>query len=269
MSTELAGKAKEIRRWILKSITEAKSGHPGGSLSIADIMAALYFKVMRVDPHNPAWPDRDRFVLCKGHAAPALYATLAVRGFFPTEEMLTLRKIDSRLQGHPDMKKVPGVDMSTGSLGQGLSTCVGMALAARLDKKDYKVYGILGDGEVQEGQVWEAAMAAGHYKLDNLIVFLDNNGLQIDGPVQNVLSPLPLVEKWQAFNWNVIEIDGHNYEQILDAIEQAQRCTDKPTLINAKTIKGKGVSFMEDLPEWHGTAPSKEQLEQALKELAD
>lgn len=265
---QLADKAKQIRRHIIEMITEAKSGHPGGSLSAVEILTALYFQEMRVDPANPAWPDRDRFVLSKGHAAPVLYATLAERGFFPVEELLTLRKINSRLQGHPDMKKVPGVDMSTGSLGQGISTAIGMALAGQLDHKDYRVFAVLGDGESQEGQVWEAAMAAGHYHLDNLIAFYDHNGLQIDGPCETVMSVEPVADKFRAFGWNVLEIDGHSFSQIFAALEKAKTSRGKPTLIVARTVKGKGVSFMENEVGWHGAPPSREQAEQALAELA-
>lgn len=265
---QLSDKAKQIRRHIIEMITEAKSGHPGGSLSAVEIVTALYFKEMKIDPANPTWSERDRFVLSKGHAAPVLYAALAERGFFPTEELLTLRKINSRLQGHPDMKKVPGVDMSTGSLGQGISTAVGMALAGQLDQKNYRVYVLLGDGESQEGQVWEAAMAAGHYHLDNLTVFLDYNGLQIDGPCETVMTVEPEADRFRAFGWHVLEIDGHSFPEILAAIEEAKGTKGKPTLIVAKTVKGKGVSFMENQVGWHGNPPSREQAEQALAELA-
>jgi len=263
---QLAAKARQIRRNIIRMTAEAQSGHPGGSLSAVEILTALYFREMRVDPGNPAWPERDRFVLSKGHAAPVLFATLSERGFFPREELLTFRKINSRLQGHPDMKKAPGVDMSTGSLGQGISTAIGMALAGKLDQKDYRVYVLLGDGESQEGQVWEAAMAAGHYKLDNLTVFLDNNGLQIDGPCETVMSVEPLGEKFRAFGWHVL--DGHSFPQIFDALAQARQTKGRPTMIVAHTVKGKGVSFMENQVGWHGTPPSREQAEQALAELA-
>ncbi len=245
----------------------AKSGHPGGSLSAADILAALYFRVLRVDPSRPGWPERDRFVLSKGHAAPALYAALAERGYFPVEELKTLRRIHSRLQGHPDMRKTPGVEASTGSLGQGLSMAGGMALAGRLDGCDWRVYALLGDGECEEGQVWEAAMAAAHYRLDNLTAFLDNNGLQIDGPIEQVMSPNPLNDKWRAFGWHVIEIDGHDFGQILGAVDEAKKTKGRPTMIVARTIKGKGCSFMENEAEWHGKAPSPEQAEQALRDL--
>ncbi len=260
--------ARQIRRNIITMLAEAGSGHPGGSLSAVEILTTLYFQEIRVDPANPQWPERDRFVLSKGHAAPVLYATLAEKGFFPREELLTLRKINSRLQGHPDMKKVPGVDMSTGSLGQGFSVSVGMALAGKMDKKAYRVYVLLGDGEVQEGQVWEAAMAAAHYKLDNLTAFLDHNGLQIDGPVNEVMSPEPVVDKFKAFGWHVEQIDGHSFTQITRALEIAKSIKDKPTMIIAETVKGKGVSFMEHEAGWHGTAPKKDQAAQALEELA-
>jgi transketolase len=265
--TELAGRAKSIRGNIVRMVTEAKSGHPGGSLSAADILSVLYFTEMKVDPANPKDPDRDRFVLSKGHAAPVLYATLAERGFLPKEELLSLRKLNSRLQGHPEMKNIPGVDMSTGSLGQGLSAANGMALAAKLDARDYRVYALLGDGELEEGQVWEAAMFAPHYKLDNLTAFVDFNGLQIDGPISEVMSPLPIPEKWQAFGWNVMVVDGHDYNAIYDAIQTAKTVKDKPTMIVAKTIKGKGVSQMENIAEWHGKAPSREEYETFLAGL--
>jgi transketolase len=265
---ELADKAKAIRRHIVSMIHAAKSGHPGGSLSAAEILASLYFGIMRIDPQKPRWEERDRFVLCKGHAAPVLYATLAERGFFPVEELSSLRRIDSRLQGHPDMKSIPGVDMSTGSLGQGLSTANGMALAAKLDGKEWRVYALMGDGEQQEGQVWEAAMAAAHYKLDNITAFIDNNGLQIDGCIDRVMSPLPLADKWQAFGWQVISIDGHDCTAIARAVAQAQVTKGKPTVIIARTIKGKGVCTMENVADWHGKAPNQTELEQALKDLA-
>jgi transketolase len=262
--TELAGHAKSIRGNIVRMVTEAKSGHPGGSLSAADILSVLYFAEMKVDPAKPHDPDRDRFVLSKGHAAPVLYSTLAEKGFFPKEELMTLRKINSRMQGHPEMKHIPGVDMSTGSLGQGLSAANGMALAAKLDSRDYRVYAVLGDGELEEGQVWEAAMFAPHYKLDNLTAFVDFNGLQIDGPISEVMSPLPIPEKWQAFGWNVMVIDGHDYNAIYDAIQTAKTVKDKPTMIVAKTVKGKGVCQMENVADWHGKAPSKEECETFL-----
>lgn len=264
----LEERAKAIRRHIITMLGEAGSGHPGGSLSAADIVSVLYFDTMKLDPEQPAWAGRDRFVLSKGHAAPVLYAALAEKGYFPVAELKTLRKLGSRLQGHPDMKKLPGVEMSTGSLGQGLSAAIGMALGLRLDGGDQRVYALLGDGEVQEGQIWEAAMAAGHFKLDNLTAFLDYNNLQIDGPVDVVMNVAPLPEKWRAFNWHVIEIDGHDIQQILQALAEAQATKGKPTMIIAKTIKGKGVSFMENQVGWHGNAPKPEQVEQALAELA-
>ncbi|HHW92872.1 MAG TPA: transketolase [Firmicutes bacterium] len=264
----LEDKAKRIRRHIVSMLAEAGSGHPGGSLSIADIVTALYFQVMKVDPARPDWEERDRFVLSKGHACPVLYAALAERGIFPVEELKTLRKINSRLQGHPDMKKTPGVEMSTGSLGQGLAAANGMALAGKLDKKDYRVYVVLGDGEINEGMIWEAAMAAAHYGLDNLTAFLDFNGLQIDGSIREVMNSEPLPEKWAAFGWNVLTIDGHDFGEIIAAVEKAKETKGRPTMIVANTVKGKGVSFMENQVGWHGNAPSKEQAEQALAELA-
>jgi transketolase len=264
---ELKSISRSIRRHIIEMTTEAGSGHPGGSLSGADILTALYFHVMKVDPQNPDWPDRDRFVLSKGHAAPVLYAALAEKGYFPKEELLKLRKLGSMLQGHPDMKGTPGVEMSTGSLGQGLSAANGMALAAKLDGKSYRVFALLGDGECQEGQIWEAAMTAAHYKLDNLTAFVDHNGLQIDGPIEDVMSPESIQEKFKAFGWHVVDIDGHDFEQIIDAVEEAKSTKGKPTAIVAKTVKGKGVPFMENEAGWHGKAPSKEQAEEALKAL--
>lgn len=264
---ELESRAKSIRRNIISMVTEAKSGHPGGSLSSADILATLYFAEMKVDPNKLHDADRDRFVLSKGHAAPVLYATLAERGFFPHEELLTLRKVDSRLQGHPDMKNIPGVDMTTGSLGQGISAATGMALAGKIDGKDYRVFALLGDGESEEGQVWEAAMFAAHYKLDNLTAFVDFNGLQIDGPVKEVMSPLPLPEKWQAFGWNVIEIDGHDYQAIYSAIQTAKTVKQQPTVIIAHTVKGKGVCKMENVVDWHGKAPSAQECAEFLADL--
>ncbi|HOQ01035.1 MAG TPA: transketolase [Acetivibrio clariflavus] len=256
-----------LRKHIIEEVFSAQSGHPGGSLSCADILTVLYFKEMRVDPKNPKWEDRDRFVLSKGHCSPALYAALAEKGFFPKEELVKFRKIDSFLEGHPSMRYVPGVDMSTGSLGQGISTAVGMAIAGKLDNKDYNVFTILGDGEIQEGQVWEAFMAAAHYKLDNLIAFLDHNGLQIDGKISEVMSPEPVVDKIKAFGWHVIVIDGHDFEQIVNAIDEAKKTKGKPTMIIAETIKGKGVSFMENQAGWHGSAPNKEQRDTAIAEL--
>lgn len=262
-------KAKAIRVSILKSVTEAKSGHPGGSLSIADVMALLYYVEMNVDPANPKDPKRDRFVLSKGHAAPALYATLAEKGYFPKEELMKLRKINAMLQGHPDMKHTPGVDMSTGSLGQGISAACGMALAGRIDKAPYHVFSILGDGELEEGQVWEAAMLAGFYKLSNLTAFVDFNGLQIDGDIREVMSPLPIGEKFVAFNWNVIEVDGHDLDALHNAIEEARQVTDKPTVIVMHTVKGKGVAEMEGQAGWHGKAPSQEQCDTFVAEVLE
>lgn len=264
----LESTAKDIRNNIVEMIGEAKSGHPGGSLSAVEIVAYLYFEAMTIDPMEPNWADRDRFVLSKGHAAPVLYAALAQRGFFPLEELQTLRKLGSKLQGHPDMKKVKGVDMSTGSLGTGFSTCIGMALASRLDKRDNYIYTLLGDGELQEGQVWEAAMAAGHYGLDHLIAFVDNNGLQIDGNIADVLSPEPIDAKFAAFGWHVQVIDGHDFEAIAQGIAEAKKTPGKPHVLIAHTVKGKGVSFMENQASWHGSAPSAEQVAQAKSELA-
>ncbi len=265
----LEDKAGEIRKDIIIMIGAAKSGHPGGSLSAADIVAALYFHVMRHDPKNPEWPDRDRFVLSKGHACPVLYAALAEAGYYPKEEIITFRNINSRLQGHPDMKKLPGVEFTTGSLGQGLSAANGMAIAGKLDGKDYRVFCMIGDGESQEGQIWEAAMAAVHYKLDNLTAITDFNGLQIDGPNCEIMNVQPLPDKWRAFGWNVIEIDGHDFVQILDALSPERKVEGKPTMIVARTVKGKGVSFMEGVCDWHGKAPNEEQVKQALSELGD
>lgn len=263
----LKEQAKKIRKDIVTMIGQAKSGHPGGSLSAAEIVTYLYFEEMNVNPADPKWEDRDRFVLSKGHAAPVLYAALAHKGYFPIEELATLRKIGSHLQGHPDMNKVPGVDMSTGSLGTGISAAVGMALAGKLDKKEHYVFTLLGDGELQEGQVWEAAMAAGHYKLDNLIVFVDNNGLQIDGNINDVMSPNPIDAKFTAFGWHVLTIDGHDFQQIADAVAAAKAEKGKPTMIVAHTVKGKGISYMENQAGWHGSAPNEEQVAQAMTEL--
>lgn len=260
--------AKNIRRSIVSMICEAKSGHPGGSLSIVDILTVLYYDEMNIDPTKPKMEGRDRFVLSKGHAAPALYAVLAEKGYFPKEELMTLRKFGSHLQGHPDMKKVPGVEISTGSLGQGLSVANGMALNAKIFKEDYRVYVMIGDGELQEGQIWEAAMTAAHYKLDNVCAFVDSNNLQIDGNVDAVMGVEPLDKKWEAFGWNVLSIDGHNFEEIFAALEAAKACKGKPTLILAKTVKGKGVSFMENVCGFHGTAPTAEERDKALAELA-
>ena len=264
---ELKAVAAEIRLCALEGVHAAKSGHPGGSLSIADILAYLYFYKMKVDAKNPQDPDRDRFVLSKGHTAPALYGALALRGFFPREEIAKLRQVDSFLQGHPDMKHTPGVDMSSGSLGLGISAACGMALAGKIDKKDYRVYTIIGDGESEEGQVWEAAMFASHYKLDNLCVILDLNGLQIDGPIAEVMNPAPHDEKFRAFGFHVIVIDGHDFDAIEAALAEAKTVKGKPTAIIANTVKGKGVSFMENQVGWHGKAPSDEQYEAAIAEL--
>lgn len=264
---ELKKIANEIRKDIITSVFSAKSGHPGGSLSSADILTYLYFEEMNIDPKNPQKQDRDRFVLSKGHVAPVYYSTLANRGFFPTEDLKTLRKIGSYLQGHPDKKHIPGVDMSTGSLGQGISAAVGMALSAKLGNDNYRTYTLLGDGEIQEGQVWEAAMFAGHKKLDNLVVIIDNNGLQIDGDIEEVCSPYPIDEKFKSFNFHVINIDAHNFDEIKMAFDEARAIKDKPTAIIAKSIKGKGISFMENQACWHGSAPNEEQYELAMKEL--
>ena len=264
---DLKQKAKEIRKDIIEEVYNAKSGHPGGSLSIADIMAVLYFNELRIDEKNPRWEDRDRVVLSKGHCSPALYAALAERGFFSKETLKSFRKIDSNLQGHPDLNKVQGVDMTSGSLGQGLSVANGMAISAKMDNKDYRVYVILGDGEIEEGQVWEAAMTANKYKLDNLCVIVDNNNLQIDGTIEEVMSSYPIDEKFKSFGFNVLNIDGNNIEEIINAFESAKKTKDKPTCIIAKTIKGKGISFMEDKAEWHGKAPNEEQYNEAMKSL--
>ncbi len=264
---QLKKQATLIRKHIIDEVYSAASGHPGGSLSCADIMTVLYFHVMKLNVQEPKWADRDRFVLSKGHCAPALYATLAEKGFFPVEELTKFRNIESYLQGHPSMKDVPGVDMSTGSLGQGISAAVGMALAGKIDKKDYRVYTVLGDGEIEEGQVWEACMAAAHYKLDNLTAFLDHNGLQIDGKITEVMSPEVVEDKFKAFGWEVINANGHDYVQINEAIEKAKKTKGAPVMIIADTVKGKGVSFMENAAGWHGTAPNKEQRDQAIAEL--
>ena len=264
---ELQKTANEIRKGIVSGVHAAKAGHPGGSLSAADIFTYLYFEEMNVDPKNPKDPDRDRFVLSKGHTAPGLYAALAEKGYFPKEDLLTLRHLGSYLQGHPDMKHIPGVDMSSGSLGQGISAAVGMALGAKLQNKAFRVYTLLGDGEIQEGQVWEAAMFASHYQLDNLCVLVDNNGLQIDGNIKDVMSPYPIDEKFKAFGFHVINIDGHDFDQIEAALNEARSVKGQPTAIIAKTVKGKGVSFMENQASWHGTAPNDEQYRQAMEEL--
>lgn len=264
---ELKVKANDVRIGIVTSVHSAKAGHPGGSLSIADVMTYLYFEEMNIDPADPKMEDRDRFVLSKGHVAPALYSTLANRGFFPVEELTTLRKLGSRLQGHPCMQETPGVDMSSGSLGQGLSAAVGMALAAKIQKKDFRVYSVLGDGEIEEGQIWEASMFAGHRKLDNLCIVIDNNGMQIDGRIEEVCSPYPIADKFKAFNFNVIEIDGHDFNQIADAFKKARETKGMPTAIIAKTTKGKGVSFMENQVSWHGKAPNDEEYAVAMADL--
>ena len=263
----LAVTACKVRMGIIEGVHGGKSGHPGGSLSAADLFTYLYFKEMKIDPKNPHWADRDRFVLSKGHTAPGLYATLANRGYFPVEDLPTLRHIDSYLQGHPNMNTVPGIDMSTGSLGQGVSTAVGMALAAKITGKDFRTYTLLGDGEIEEGQVWEAFMSAAHYKLDNLLIIIDNNGLQIDGPVAEVMSPYPIDEKMRAFGFNVICINGNDLDEIDSAFTAARDCKGKPTALVMKTTKGKGVSFMENQVGWHGKAPNDEQYEIAMSEL--
>ena len=265
--TQLKHEAAMIRLGILDGTHAAASGHPGGSLSIADIMSYLYFAEMKVDPANPKWEERDRFVLSKGHAAPALYATLARKGFFPFESLVTLRRIDSVLQGHPDMKYIPGVDMSSGSLGQGISAAVGMALAAKIDGKDYRTYTIVGDGETEEGQVWEALMFAARHALDNLCVVIDYNGLQIDGPIAEIVNPAPYEGKLSSFGFHVITIDAHNLEEIEAAFTEAKTVKGRPTAIVAKSVKGKGVSFMENQVKWHGSAPNDAQYEQAVAEI--
>ena len=264
---QLAKIANEVRKNIVTALHSAGSGHPGGSLSAADMVTYLYFAEMNVDAKDAKNPNRDRFVLSKGHAAPVLYGVLAEKGFIPKEDLVTLRKTDSYLQGHPDMKHTPGVDMSAGSLGQGISTAVGMALAGKLDNKEYRVYTMLGDGEIEEGQVWEAAMFAGHRELDNLVVIVDNNNLQIDGTVKEVCSPYPIDEKFKAFNFNVITIDGHNFDEIRDALDNARETKGMPTAIVMNTVKGKGVSFMENQVNWHGAAPNDEQYKVAMEDL--
>lgn len=264
---ELEKMANEIRKDIVTAVHSAKSGHPGGSLSSADIFTYLYFEEMNVDHANPKWEDRDRFVLSKGHVAPGLYSTLAEKGYFPKEDLKTLRHTGSYLQGHPDMKHIPGIDMSSGSLGQGVSVAVGMAAAGKYDKKDYRVYTLTGDGEIQEGQIWEAAMWAGHRKLDNLVVIVDNNNLQIDGSVEDVCSPYPIDKKFEAFNFHVINIDGNDFDQIRAAFKEARETKGMPTAIIAKTVKGKGVSFMENAAGWHGKAPNDEEYEIAMADL--
>ncbi len=265
--TELAIIANKVRKNAITAVYSASSGHPGGSLSIADLLAYLYFDVMNVDPKNPKDPNRDRFVLSKGHTAPAIYSTLAERGFFPKEDIKTFRRADSYLQGHPDMKHVPGIDMSTGSLGQGVSAAGGMALAGKLDNKDYRVYTVLGDGELEEGQVWEQAMFASHYKLDNLTAFIDFNGLQIDGDITEVMNPTPIDKKFEAFGWHTILCDAHNFDDLEKAVAEAKATKGKPTAVIMKSVKGKNVSFMENNAGWHGTAPNEEQYNQAMAEL--
>jgi len=265
---DLEKMAKQLRRHVIQMIATAGSGHPGGSLSAADIVTALYFNVLRHDPKNLQWPDRDRFVLSKGHAAPILYAALAECGYFPVEELATLRKLGSRLQGHTDRTLTPGVEMSAGSLGQGLSFGIGIALAGRLDKRGYHVYVLLGDGECEEGQIWEAAMSAPHFQLDNLTAIVDQNGIQLDGRCCDIMGIEPLADKWRAFNWHVIEIDGHDMNQVLQALKEAREIKGKPTVIIAHTVKGKGVSFMEGNVDFHGKAPNAQETEMALKELA-
>ncbi len=264
---ELQKTANEVRKGIVRAVHSAKAGHPGGSLSAADLFTYLYFEEMNIDPKNPKKEDRDRFVLSKGHTAPGLYSVLAHRGYFPVEELLTLRHVGSRLQGHPCMQETPGVDMSSGSLGQGLSAAVGMALAAKMDNKEYRTYALLGDGEIQEGQIWEAAMFAGARKLDNLVVIVDNNGLQIDGKIEDVCSPYPIDKKFEAFNFHVINIDAHNFDEIRAAMKEARETKDMPTAIIMKSTKGKGVSFMENNAGWHGKAPSDEELAVAMADL--
>ena len=264
---ELMKTANEVRKGVIKAVHSAKSGHPGGSLSAADIYTYLFFEELNVDPAEPKKADRDRFVLSKGHTAPGYYSVLANRGFFPVEDLTTLRKVGSYLQGHPDMKNIPGVDMSSGSLGQGISAAVGMAISAKLSNDDYRVYTLLGDGEIQEGQVWEAAMLAGHRNLDNLVVIVDNNNLQIDGAISEVNSPYPIDKKFEAFNFHVINVDGHNFDELRAAFKEARETKGMPTAIVAKTVKGKGVSFMEDKASWHGVAPNDEQFAIAMEEL--
>ena len=264
---QLELQAKQIRKDIVELVYTANSGHPGGSLSIADIITYLYFEELKINPNEPNNPDRDRFVLSKGHCAPALYSVLMEKGFVDKAEIKRFRQVDGILQGHPDMKHIPGIDMTTGSLGQGLSASVGMSLAGKIDQKDYRVYCVLGDGEIEEGQVWEAAMSASHYKLDNLCVIVDNNNLQIDGEIDKVMSPYPIDEKFKSFGFNVISINGNDFDEIGNAMEEAKNCKGKPTAIIAKTVKGKGVSFMENKAEWHGKAPSEEQYIQAMEEL--
>ncbi len=267
--TELAIIANKVRKNAVTAVYSAASGHPGGSLSVADVLTYLYCEVMKVDPKNPKMADRDRLVLSKGHTCPALYSVLAYKGFFPEEDLKTFRRVDSYLQGHPDMNKVPGIDMSTGSLGQGISAAGGMALAAKIDNKDYRVYAILGDGELEEGQVWEQAMFASHYKLDNFTIFVDNNGLQIDGDVCEVMNPTPIDKKFESFGWKVLTADAHDFDSLEAAVCEAKATKGQPTAIIMKSVKGKGVSFMENNAGWHGSAPNEEQYNQAMKELDD
>ena len=264
---QLKQTANEVRKWIVTAVYNAKAGHPGGSLSAADIFTYLYFEEMNIDPANPDDPDRDRFVLSKGHTAPGLYSALALRGYFPVEDLKTLRHLGSYLQGHPCMQHIPGVDMSSGSLGQGISAAVGMALSAKIRGKDYRTYTLLGDGEIEEGQVWEASMFAGANHLDNLVVIVDNNGLQIDGNIADVCSPYPIDEKFEAFNFHVINIDGHDFKQIADALKEARETKGCPTAIIMKTVKGKGVSYMENQAGWHGKAPNEEEYKIAMEDL--
>lgn len=266
-TAELGQMAKKLRRHVINMTATAGSGHPGGSLSAAEIVTALYFKVLRHDPENPQWTDRDRFILSKGHTAPILYAALAEAGYFPVAELTTLRKLDSRLQGHTDRNVTPGVEMSAGSLGMGLSFAVGVALAARLALKTYRVYVLLSDGECQEGQTWEAAMSAAHFKLDNVTAIVDCNGIQLSGWTRDIMNLEPFARKWQAFGWHVIEVDGHNFDQLLAAFPEAEKTPGRPTAIIARTVKGKGVSFMENSVAFHGKAPTREEAERALKEL--
>ena len=266
---KLALQAAKIRKEAVKAIQSANSGHVGGSLSVTDILTVLYFDKMNIDPQNPHMENRDRFVLSKGHCTPAMYAVLALKGFFPVEYLRTFRDIESNLSGHVEMRHIPGVDMSAGSLGQGFSAAVGMALSGKIYKKDFRVYSVVGDGEIQEGQIWEAAMAAGNYKLDNLILFVDNNNLQIDGTIDEIMSPYPIEDKFRAFKWNVISIDGHDYTQISDAVDKGMQTKNMPTVIVAKTVKGKGVSFMENDVKWHGHTPSEQEFTLAFKELND
>ena len=266
---ELKKIATDVRLGIIEAVYNAKSGHPGGALSSADILTSLYFSELRIDPKDPKNPNRDRFVLSKGHSCPGLYSVMAHRGYFPVEDLKGFRHLGTSMQGHPDMKAIDGVDMSAGSLGQGFSCACGMALAGKIDNKDYRVYAVIGDGESQEGQIWEATMFASHYKLDNLCLIIDNNGLQIDGAVKDVMNTMPYESKFEAFGWNVVTIDGHDYEQILNAFETAKQTKDKPTVIVAKTVKGKGVSFMENNVGWHGKAPNDEEYAQACAELTE